>query len=307
MIQAGGASEMRQGCQRHIIRRILAQTAFVCHPAHIFLPALKNFCMRHCMSRMEKTRFATHWSMGETNRVRENMQQDRPMLAVALILVAMLMLGLFDNFIGLIARDIGLWQFHFMRALLAMGGLAALAALGLINLRAKRRWAVALRGGFTALSMLIYFGSLAFLSVAETAAGLFSAPIWVLLLSTLFLGARPRPVQIGAALVGFAGVLLVLDPFAQGLRLVSFLPVLAGMFYAIGSIATRQFCEGEGIFAMLLWFFLMLPGMGAAGLVALHVWPQDVPAGEAGFILRGWVWPVSPTAAWLTLMQAVAA
>ncbi len=235
------------------------------------------------------------------------MHQDRPMLAVGLILIAMVMLGLFDNFVGFIARDIGLWQFHFMRALLAMGALAGLAASGLISLRARRVWAVALRGGFTAVSMLIYFGSLAFLSVAETAAGLFSAPIWVLLIQALFFGQRPGAVQVGAALAGFVGVMLVLDPFAGGVQVISLLPVLAGLFYAIGSIATRQFCVGEGIFAMLLWFFIALLAMGAAGLGVLALWPQEVAPGEAGFLARGWVWPPSAVAGGLTLLQAGAA
>ncbi len=232
------------------------------------------------------------------------MGPDRPMQAVMLIVAAMALLGLFDNLVSVIARDIGLWQFHFLRAALAIGLLGGLSALGLISLGARRRWAVALRGGFSAAAMVIYFGSLAFLSVAETAAGLFSAPIWVLLLSVLWVGARPGMVQIGAALVGFGGVLLVLDPLAEGLRLMALLPMLAGLFYAIGSLATRQFCEGEGTFAMLLWFFIALLFMGAVGLVVLHFWPLEAAEGAAGFIRRGWVWPVSPMAGGLTIVQA---
>lgn len=229
------------------------------------------------------------------------------MLAVMLIMAAMALLGLFDNLVALIARDIGLWQFHFLRAALAIGLLSGLSVAGLINLRARRRWAVALRGGFTAASMVIYFGSLAFLSVAETAAGLFSAPLWVLVLSVVWLGARPGLLQVIAALVGFAGVLLVLDPLAGGLRLVALAPMLAGLFYAIGSVATRQFCEGEGTFAMLLWFFVALLGMGAVGLAVLHFWPLEVSEGAAGFIRRGWVWPVSAVAGVLTIVQALVA
>jgi len=242
--------------------------------------------------------------MGQQSGKGEKMQRDNPLLAVGLILVAMAMLGLFDNLIALLARDMGLWQFHFLRAVLAISGLGIMARLGLIDLSARRRWAVALRGGLTALSMLIYFGSLAFLSVAETAAGLFTAPIWVLVLSAVFLDARPGWVQIGAAVVGFAGVMLVLNPFAGGVRAVAFLPMLAGLFYAMGALATRQYCVGEGVFVMLLWFFIGLLALGAAGLAGLAFYPLDVADGAAGFLQRGWVWPVSPLAAVITLVQA---
>ncbi len=233
-------------------------------------------------------------------------QQERPLQAVGLILAAMFLLALFDNFVARLARDIGLWQFHLMRAALAMALLGVLAVAGLVDLRARRLWAVALRGGLTALSMLIYFGALAFLSVAESAAGLFSAPLWVLLLSVL-MGERPRPVELGAALLGFVGVLLVLDPFSASLGAASLLPMLAGLFYALGSIATRAWCAGEGVFAMLLWYFVVLAGIGAAALLALWLWPQEVPEGAAGFLTRGWVWPVSAAAGWYTLLQALAA
>jgi hypothetical protein len=41
-------------------------------------------------------------------------------------------------------------------------------------------------------------------------------------------------------------------------------PMMAGVFYAIGSIATRQWCEGESAVAMLFYFFLCL---GLFGLI----------------------------------------
>ncbi len=235
------------------------------------------------------------------------MQEDRPGLAAAMILGAMAALGLFDNFVTLIARDLGLWQFHLMRAGLALSALAVLAALGLVRLGARRPWAVIARGGFLALSMLIYFGALGFLSVSEVAAGLFTAPIWTLILAALFQRRRASRLQAVAAVVGFAGVLMVLDPLARGLRPVALVPLAAGLFYAIGSLATRAWCANESPAAMLAWFFVVLGGFGAAGLGALALWPVPVPEGAAGFVARGWVWPVSPTALALTALQAGAA
>jgi drug/metabolite transporter (DMT)-like permease len=232
------------------------------------------------------------------------MHTDRPLAALVVILASMALLGLIDNTVSVIARDIGLWQFHLMRAVLAIALMGALAGFGLVRLGAKRRWAVALRGGFTAISMLIYFGSLAFMPIGQVAAGLFTSPIWIMLISAGFLGSRIGPARILAATVGFAGVILVLDPFANGFSWVSLVPLGSGLFYALGGIATRQWCLGETAFAMLFWFFLWLGVFGLVGVAGMSLWPHTVPSGADGFILRGLVLPTQ-LAMGLTVVQAV--
>ena len=219
-------------------------------------------------------------------RAKNDMSGNRTLVAAATICLAMFLLGFFDNFVALIARDLGLWQFHLMRAIRAVGLLVLLSMAG------------------QALAMLIYFGCLAFLPIGQVAAGLFTAPIWVLLIGALFFGHPVGVTRIGAAVVGFAGVLIVLDPFANGLNPVAFVPVAAGFFYAIGGIATRQWCEGESALSMLLYFFLALGLFGFIGSVVMLVWAHEVPIGAEGFIMRGMVWP-TPMGWGLTVMQAV--
>lgn len=216
---------------------------------------------------------------------------ERPLAAASLIFSAMLVLGILDSAVALAAEGIGLWQFHLFRSILAVSILFGLARMGVISLAAKRRWAVAMRGGLTGFSMLFYFGSLAFLPLGQVAAGLFTAPIWVMLISAVFLGKPIGFRRMLAAAIGFFGVMLVLQPFADGVQLLSLFPVVAGLFYALGAITTRTYCEGESTFAMLLYFFGSLGVFGAIGCVALALFPQVVPAGADGFILRGMLWP----------------
>ncbi|MDE9450977.1 DMT family transporter [Aliiroseovarius sp. Z3] len=232
------------------------------------------------------------------------MAGDRTLAAAGTIGLSMFLLGFFDNFVALIARDLGLWQFHLMRATMAVGLLLLLSLAGRARLKPIRHWAVMVRGGFAAVAMLIYFGCLAFLPIGQVAAGLFTAPIWVLLIGALFLGQPVGVTRISAAVVGFVGVLIVLDPFANGLDPVAFVPVAAGFFYAIGGIATRQWCEGESALSMLLYFFLALGLFGLMGSVVMTMWVHEVPPGPEGFIVRGMVWP-TPMGWGLTVMQAV--
>lgn len=215
------------------------------------------------------------------------------------------LIGLTDNFVRVIAADGGLWQFHATRSLMALPLFAlGVVFLGLV-LRPKNWRAVVLRSAIHAGAMLIYFGCLAFLTVAQVAAGLFTAPIFVLIFARLFFGHRIGPFRVLAALVGFAGVVLVLGPTAvQGLGWASILPVAAGALYALGNLATREWCAQESAATLTLGFFVALGVAGLVGMGLLALWPLPVAPGADGFITRGPVWP-SGTFLALTAVQAV--
>lgn len=231
------------------------------------------------------------------------MTADKPMVAAGLIIATMFLLGFFDNLVRQIAPDVGLWQFHLFRSLIALPFLVGISAMGWVNMRAIRKWAVMLRGGLAAFAILIYFGCLGFLPVGQVAAGLFTAPIWVMLISAIFLGKPIGMTRMAAALIGFAGVLIVLNPFEDGLSLIALIPIAAGVIYAIGSIATRQWCEGESAAAMLFFFFLWLGLFGLIGSLILNLAVSAEDGTDPGYLLRGFVWPT----AWSWLLIAAQA
>jgi len=152
--------------------------------------------------------------------------------------------------------------------------------------------------------MVIYFGALAFLPVAIVAAGLFTAPIFVLLISRFAYGHAIGPVRIAAVGLGFLGVILVLGPQAlTGASLAAVLPVAAGAMYAMGNIATREWCAGERAETLLAGFFVALGVIGAVGMAVLALWGQAVPPGPEHFLTRGPVWPDGAFWLW-TFVQA---
>jgi drug/metabolite transporter (DMT)-like permease len=218
---------------------------------------------------------------------------DKTLTAAGLIAIYALLIGFTDNYVRVIAAEAGLWQFHATRSVMALALLALAAAAFGGRLRPLRPRAVAARSAIHAGAMLIYFGALAFLPVAQVAAGLFTAPIFVLLIERLAFGRPISPLQLGAVALGFAGVLLVLGPEAlSGATVAAVLPVLAGALYALGNIATRQWCAGEPAETLLAGFFLALGIMGAVGMAVLAAFPVAVPEGAAGFVQRG---PVAPS------------
>ena len=224
--------------------------------------------------------------------------------AALTMLAAMLVIGCIDNFISLIARDAGLWQFQVLRSAMGLHLIILVSFLGFGTLWALRLWAVALRSFFVAFAMLFYFGSLAFMPLAQALAGLFTSPIFILLITAFILREPVGPARIWAVFIGFIGILLVLDSDWSTLSWISFLPIVGGLFYAMGAVATRQLCEGESTLSMLAMLFLIQAIIGALALAVLGQFEFTVPEGAAGFIQRGWVWPVTAALPFI-LLQAV--
>ncbi|MBT9247594.1 DMT family transporter [Gemmobacter fulvus] len=232
------------------------------------------------------------------------MTQDRTLTAAGMVLIYAMLIGFTDNFVRVIAAEAGLWQFHATRSIMAWGLLLALMVPFGLRLRPVNMRAVVARSAIHGLAMLIYFGALAFLPVAQVAAGLFTAPIFVLLISRFAYGHRIGPVRIIAVAIGFCGVVLVLGPSAMaGASVAAFLPVLAGGLYAMGNIATREWCPEESAETLLGGFFAALGILGLIGMALLALMPLAVPEGAAGFVQRGAVWPSGAFWFW-TFVQA---
>jgi drug/metabolite transporter (DMT)-like permease len=218
--------------------------------------------------------------------------QDRTMAAAGAILVYGLVIGGLDNLVRLIAADSGLWQFHATRGAIALPVLVVLTWAFGMRLVPVNLTAVVARSLIHGVAMLIYFGALAFLPVAQVAAGLFTAPIFVLLINFLVYGRPISGLQSLAVAIGFVGVVLVLGPEAlQGATTASLLPVAAGAMYAMGNIATREWCSQETAGTLLFGFFTALALFGVIGMGALALYPIATPAGADGFVLRGYAAP----------------
>ena len=230
--------------------------------------------------------------------------KDRTLMAAGLISVYAFVIGFTDNYVRVIAEEAGLGQFHFTRSCMT----AVLLGIGVAiwGFRVKpRSWrAVVARSAIHGSAMVIYFGALAFLDVALVAAGLFTAPIWVLLISRFAYGHAIGPVQVMAVALGFVGVILVLGPEALGgASLAALLPIIAGALYALGNIATREWCGAESAQTLLAGFFGALGIIGAVGMAALTLFPLEVPVGPDGFLQRGPVWASGEFYFW-TFVQA---
>ncbi|SFS15611.1 DMT family transporter [Yoonia litorea] len=221
-----------------------------------------------------------------------------PAKAALWVLVGMATLGFSDNLIVHLTDDSSLWQFHLMRSLMVLAMLGLVAASGFGGLRPRRWTAVAGRSAILGVALLIYFGCLAIMPIGVVVAGFFTAPLFVALISSIYQRKPLAGRQWVAVALGFCGAVLVIRPDPQAIDWVSFLPVLAGLCYAVGAVATRAWCEGEGTMTLSAGFFLALGLFGVIGCIVL----PGTGSGPDGFSARGWMPLTSDMLLWLAVL-----
>ncbi len=118
-------------------------------------------------------------------------------------------------------------------------------------------------------AIFLFFSALEELPLADATAIAFGAPFVMLLLSRPLLGERVPKGAWGAVIVGFIGVLVVVQPGGD-VKPAALLAVGASVLYAIGMLTTRRLGRTESVFSMLFW---MIAGQFAIALFALpFVW-----------------------------------
>ena len=185
------------------------------------------------------------------------------------IATGMMLFAIGDNFIVLIAESMSVWQYHALRAALVLPGMAlVMALLGLAGtIRVKRPAAVAARALFTVLALLLYFAAIPAVGVSLAAAGLFTSPVFVVLISVMFFGENIGWRRVVGLVLGLAGVCLVLEIGTQPIRAMALAPMLGGVLYALNVIWTRQFCQQESAGALAFWNMSMFLVLGTLGML----------------------------------------
>ena len=108
--------------------------------------------------------------------------------------------------------------------------------------------------------------ALRYLPLTTVTAITFMSPIFVVLLSMPLLGERVSTHRWGAVLIGFAGVLLIVQPGASGFEWVLLLPLATALSTGLREIVTRHLSRSETSISILLCstVIVMLAGLATA-------------------------------------------
>lgn len=223
---------------------------------------------------------------------------DTPTRAIVLILIAMVAITINDMMIKLLSGDYPLHQMVFTRSVIAMVfiTLFLLSEGGFRLLRNDRAGLHALRALCIVMANMTYFAALAVMPLGAATALFFVAPLFITLLAIPILGERVGPHRIGALLIGFLGVAIMMVPdtdWGDVPRLALFLPIVAAAFYATTTVMTRKlgatatasamafYIQSAFIVVSVLFYFVAGDGR----------FEPMVENESLKFLLRAWIWP----------------
>lgn len=161
--------------------------------------------------------------------------------------------------------------------------IAAIAGRALPALmRTKRPGLQVTRGLVTLISMLCGFSAVIHIPLAQATAIGFSQVFFVTIAAVLFLKETVDARRWAATIVGFAGVMIMLDPSSSGLNLYALASVAGALFGACITISVRLLATTERTETILLWQGAVL--MAVLALPCWLWWTQPSP--------EQWAWLV---------------
>ena len=221
-------------------------------------------------------------------------EADRPMLAIALMLGFCFLAPLGDAIAKLLGDTIPVLQLVFIR----FAGQVLLVPLALEGSRRivaspRLLQATAIRTVLHMTGIAALFTSLQYLPLADAVAIIFVMPFVILFLGYFLYGETVGPRRVAAALVGFLGTLLVIQPSFAEVGWPALLPVVVALVFAFFMFVTRGIAKEVDAVAL----------QAVSGVVATAIAGALVLVALAA----GWMEWVYPTAldGWLMLAVAV--
>jgi drug/metabolite transporter (DMT)-like permease len=133
--------------------------------------------------------------------------------AAVIATVAMVLFSVVPPSVRLLSDTMSSWQIVFIRAFFGVVGIGAyLTWSGLYELKSRQIGIHFIRSTFNFVGMVMWFWALGLVELAKGIAIHFTMPLFITLFAVIFLRERVGPRRLGAMLVGFIGVLIILRP-----------------------------------------------------------------------------------------------
>ncbi len=173
----------------------------------------------------------------------------------------------------------------------------------------KANWRLLLiRGLILLAAYTTYYMALPALPLAEAVALFFVTPILVTLMSIPLLGEKVTAASWAAIALGFAGVMMILQPGTALFDAAAFYSLASAATYAFAMILARKYGGAESATVMALYQNVVyLVGAVAAAAVFAHLGITGASDPSLNFLLRPWSWPALPDFALMALCGLIAA
>lgn len=192
---------------------------------------------------------------------------EKPWLAVLLMASAMLCFTTLDSVMRALYAEHPLSMLVFIRNLVQVVALSLLVPVLGPRIVVTRRIGIhVLRGACMVLTTVFITLSLGNLPMAQTYSITFSTPLMASVLAAIALGERPSPLQWVCIVIGFAGVVIVLNPEELVVSGALVYPLAMAFFNALLYVLTRYGGRQDGPLTLVFWASLAALVICLAGL-----------------------------------------
>ena len=220
---------------------------------------------------------------------------------IVLMLAAIALFSTMDAVAKLLIERTPVMQVVWARYAGQMAVVAVILAPRLpVLIRTRNIWLQLLRSAFLFAATFSFFTSLSYMQIASATAVMNIHPVILTLGAALILREKLGPRRIFGIAMALLGALIIIRPGADVFQPWALLPLVAGLFYAAYSLATRFLGRNEPILTSFLYTALL--GTLAATVLVVPVWQTPSAtdwliylglgiAGAAGqFCFRLFVW-----------------
>ena len=162
--------------------------------------------------------------------------------------------------LALAPGSVAFWQYAFALAL----SLPLLRKLGVAALRTQRPGYHFIRVTLAALGVQAWVAGLAHVPIWQAIALVMTSPFFVIIGARLFLHEKVGAARWLASSVGFAGVLIILQPWSDAFTAYSLLPIAAALLWGVASLMMKRLTTQERPETITVWLLLLLTPLNGA-------------------------------------------
>ena len=195
--------------------------------------------------------------------------------AIILNIFSIVLFSIMIVFIRKAAENLHILEVVFFRNLLAfIVMLPLIKSTGLSALKMNNTRLFFVRGFFGAIGMLAGFTCITLIPLAQATAISFTQPIFITIGATLFLGEIIKARRIVAIIVGFIGMLVIVQPGAESISLGISLAIIAAIAHSLNGLVIKKLTQTETPQAIIVWMVIILIPITFIPAIQVWEWPN---------------------------------
>jgi drug/metabolite transporter (DMT)-like permease len=176
-------------------------------------------------------------------------------LAIAFVLSAALIFACSDAVSKVMVAQISPIEASWLRSVVVMVLTLPLAyrRAGAVIFRPHHPLRQVLRGAAVLASSLLFLTGLTYLPLADASAINFIWPVLITVFAVIFLGEKVGIRRVGATIVGFLGMLLIVRPGSGAFQTAAIYPLGGAAFWALANVMTRLMSATDPPETTIVW------------------------------------------------------